>query len=203
MIDKGKVLIEGMDLSGKSTISSLVKDKVLDIKKLQQRTLSDKTEIYNFAVAQSKMGNLSDELISNLYCLAVEEDLFNYKVSENGIILQDSYFALRSHALAKHNKNLTLCDNLYRLLKVFPKPELAFYLTASTEERIRRNAMRNKPMAYMERLLMVNPNAFQDIENNLRDVTSDLFNIEVIDTQTSSPEDIASHIVQKIENLTM
>jgi len=46
-------------------------------------------------------------------------------------------------------------------LQLFPKPELAFYLTASTEERIKRNEKRDKPMAYMEKLLMSNPKEFE------------------------------------------
>ena len=81
MIDAGKILFEGMDLSGKSTISKDV-SLLLNIKQIKQRTLSDQTAIYDFTVAQSKLGNLSRELIGKLYGLAVNEDLANYKVSK-------------------------------------------------------------------------------------------------------------------------
>ena len=97
MVDSGKVLIDGMDLSGKTTISNDL-NSIIDIKRIKQRTLSDQTPIYDFTVAQSKLGNMSQESISKLYCLAVREDLENYKVSKSGIIIQDSYFALKSYA---------------------------------------------------------------------------------------------------------
>ena len=162
MVDRGKILIEGMDLSGKSTITADI-NSLINIKRIKQRTLSEQTSIYDFTVAQSKLGNLSQELISKLYCLAINEDLENYKITESGIILQDSYFALRSYALACQNKNFSLSDEIYSLLKKFPKPELSFYLTATTEERIKRNLNRDKPMAYMEKMLMSNPKKFEGI----------------------------------------
>ena len=50
--------------------------------------------------------------------------------NDNGIILQDSYFALRSYALMKQKYPDTLAKEVYKLLQLFPKPELTFYLTA-------------------------------------------------------------------------
>lgn len=198
-IDCGEILIEGMDLSGKSTITTAV-GSLLNVKRIKQRTLSDKTSIYDFTVAQSKIGNLSQDIISRLYCLAISEDLENYSVLKRGLVLQDSYFALRSYALAQQNKNIALANEIYALLKRFPKPELSFYLTATTEERIRRNLCRDKPMAYMEKLLMSNPKKFEGIEESLRDCVTELFDVEVIDTSEASQSEIAEYVKQKIEN---
>ena len=151
--EKGKILIEGMDLSGKTTITKYLSE-ILEINKIQERTLSDECAIYDFTVAQSKRGKLHIEVINKLYTLAISEDLYNYKPNGNGIILQDSYFALRSYALMKQKYPDTLAKEVYKLLRLFPKPELTFYLTASTEERLKRNEKRDKPMAYMEKLLV-------------------------------------------------
>lgn len=196
--EKGKILIEGMDLSGKTTITKYLSE-ILNIDKVQERILSGDCAIYDFTVAQSKKGKLHTDLINKLYTLAISEDLYNYKPNNNGIVLQDSYFALRSYALMKQKYPDTLANEVYKLLQIFPKPELAFYLTASTEERIRRNEKRDKPMAYMEKLLLSNPKEFETIEENLRKITTDLFDAEVIDTQGKKPNEIALYIGNKIQ----
>lgn len=198
--EKGKILIEGMDLSGKTTITKYLSE-ILDIDKIQQRTLSDSSAIYDFTVAQSKKGQLHTDLINKLYTLAISEDLYNYKPKEDSIILQDSYFALRSYALMRQKYPDTLANDVYKLLQLFPKPELAFYLTASTEERIKRNEKRDKPMAYMEKLLMSNPKEFEAIEKNLRDITTSLFDAEIINTQDKKTNEIALYIGNKIKEL--
>lgn len=196
-IEKGKILIEGMDLSGKTTITRYLSE-ILKIDKIQERTLSDSCAIYDFTVAQSKQGKLHPDLINKLYTLAISEDLYNYK-PKNSIILQDSYFALRSYALMKQKYPNTLAKEVYKLLQLFPKPELGFYLTASTEERLRRNEQRDKPMAYMEKLLVSNPREFETIEENLRDITTSLFGVEVINTEGKKPNEIALYIGSKIQ----
>lgn len=196
--EKGKILIEGMDLSGKTTITKYLSG-ILGVDRVQQRTLSDDCAIYNFTVAQSKKGKLPPDLINKLYTLAIMEDLYNYMPADNGIILQDSYFALRSYALMKQKYPDTLAKEVYRLLQLFPKPEFAFYLTASTEERLRRNEKRDKPMAYMEKLLVSSPREFETIENNLRDITTSLFDAEIINTQGKKPNEIALYIGSKIQ----
>lgn len=196
--EKGKILIEGMDLSGKTTITKYLSE-ILDVDRIQKRILSDDCAIYDFTVAQSKKGKLHPELINKLYTLAISEDLYNYKPKDNGIILQDSYFALRSYALMKQKYPDTLAKEVYKLLQLFPKPELAFYLTASTEERLKRNDKRDKPMAYMEKLLVSNPREFETIEKNLRDITTSLFNVEIINTQDKKPNEIALYIGSKIQ----
>ncbi|MCF0124277.1 MAG: AAA family ATPase [Clostridia bacterium] len=199
-IEKGKILIEGMDLSGKTTITKYLSE-ILRINKIRERTLSDSCSIYDFTVAQSKKGTLHIDLINKLYTLAISEDLCNYKLENNGIILQDSYFALRSYALMKQKYPNTLAIEVYKLLQLFPKPELTFYLTATTEERIRRNQNRNKPMAYMEKLLLSNPEEFETIEKNLRDINISLFDAEIIDTQDKTPNEIALYIASKIQEI--
>lgn len=199
-IEKGKILIEGMDLSGKTTITRYLSG-ILEIDKIQERTLSDSSAIYDFTVAQSKKGELHQDLINRLYTLAISEDLYNYKPRDNCIVLQDSYFALRSYALMKEKYPNTLAKEVYKLLQLFPKPELGFYLTASTEERLRRNKQRDKPMAYMEKLLVSNPTEFEAIEKNLRDITTSLFGVEVINTDGKNPNEIALYIGRKIQEI--
>ena len=152
-----------------------------------------------FETAQSKKGELHQDLINRLYTLAISEDLYNYKPRDNCIVLQDSYFALRSYALMKEKYPNTLAKEVYKLLQLFPKPELGFYLTASTEERLRRNKQRDKPMAYMEKLLVSNPTEFEAIEKNLRDITTSLFGVEVINTDGKKPNEIALYIGSKIQ----
>ena len=182
-----------MDLSGKTTITKYLSG-ILKIDQIQKRTLSDSSAIYDFTVAQSKKGNMHPDLINKLYTLAISEDLYNYKPKDNGIVLQDSYFALRSYALMKQKYPDTLAKEVYKLLQLFPKPELGFYLTASTEERLRRNEQRDKPMAYMEKLLVSSPKEFEAIEENLRDITTSLFDVEVINTDGKKPNEIALYI---------
>lgn len=198
--EKGKILIEGMDLSGKSTVIEIL-NSLIDESIVNRRTISEQSQIFDFTVAQSKKGDLHPDLINKLYTLAISDDLYNYKLKDNCIILQDSYFALKSYALMKEKYPNTLAKEVYNLLQLFPKPELSFYLTASTEERIRRNEKRNKPMAYMEKLLISNPKEFEQIEENLRDITTNLFKAEIINTQNKTPEEIALYINNKIQEI--
>ena len=65
-IEKGKILIEGMDLSGKTTITRYLSE-ILEIDKIQERTLSDSSAIYDFTVAQSKKGELHQDLIGYIH----------------------------------------------------------------------------------------------------------------------------------------
>ena len=88
----------------------------MTVNKIQKRTLSDECAIYDFTVAQSKKGKLHIDLINELYTLAISEDLYNYKINDNGIVLQDSYFALRSYALMKQKYPDTLAKEL-KLIK--------------------------------------------------------------------------------------
>ena len=88
----------------------------MTVNKIQKRTLSDECAIYDFTVAQSKKGKLHIDLINELYTLAISEDLYNYKLNDNGIVLQDSYFALRSYALMKQKYPDTLAKEL-KLIK--------------------------------------------------------------------------------------
>lgn len=197
-IEKGKILIEGMDLSGKSTVIEIL-NSMIDKSVINRRTISEQSQIYDFTVAQSKKGGLHSDLINKLYTLAISEDLYNYKLRDNCVVLQDSYFALRSYALMKEKYPDTLAKEVYSLLQLFPKPELSFYLTASTEERLKRNEKRDKPMAYMEKLLVSNPKEFEKIEMNLREITTNLFQPEIINTQDKTPEEIAFYIRDKIQ----
>ena len=54
-------------------------------------------------------------------------------------------------------------------------------------------------MAYMEKLLVSNPREFETIEKNLRDITTSLFDAEVINTQDKKPNEIALYIGNKIQ----
>lgn len=199
-IDKDKILIEGMDLSGKTTIVEQL-SSLIDKSVVRRRTISEKSQIYDFTVAQSKAGTLHIDLISQLYKLAISEDLYNYQPADEEIVLQDSYFALRSYAYAKEKGDNVLAQDIYKLLKLYPKPELTFYLTATTEERLKRNQKRDKPMAYMEKLLLTNPHRFESIESYLKDITTSLFNAEIINTQDRTSEEIALYIFNKINDL--
>lgn len=86
-------------------------------------------------------------------------------------------------------------------LQMFPKPEITFYLTASTSERIKRNSERNKSMAYMEKLLLTEPKKFEKIESNLRYITTELFETEIINTEGKTPLEIAQYIRYRIKEL--
>ena len=157
-------------------------------KKRCEHEINSRDDIY-FVKESSK--DLTDDLI-------ISEDLYNYEPRENSLILQDSYFALRSYAFMKQKYPNTLAREVYKLLQLFPKPEFTFYLTTSIEERRRRNKIRDKPMSYMEKLLISNPKDFEAIEKNLRDITTSLFDAEVISTEGKKPNEIALYIGSRI-----
>ncbi len=198
IVDKGKVLIEGMDLSGKTTIVDCLRH-MMQVKYVQSRTLIENNYIHDFAVQQSKAGNLPRQLISELYKLAIMEDLCKYEMSEGKFVLQDSYFALRSYAYEKDYGSSKIANEIQDYLQMFPKPEVTFYLTASMNERVKRNEKRNKKMAYMEKLLITEPKKFEKIEQNLMNVTMQLFETEIINTEGKSPLEIAQYIKDRIK----
>lgn len=200
-LDSGKVLIEGMDLSGKTTVAECLKD-IMQIEKVQCRTLTNNNSIHDFTVQQSKANNLPRQLISELYKLAIMEDLCKYETnSKSGIVLQDSYFALRSYAYEKAYGSSKVASEMKDYLQMLPKPEFTFYLTASTDERISRNGKRNKPMAYMERLLVTEPERFEKIESNLQEITTQLFETEIVNTEGKTPLEVAQYISDRIKEI--
>lgn len=87
-IDKGKILIEGMDLSGKTTVVQHL-NSIMKVDNIQCRTLNRDNYIHDFAVQQSKAGTLPRQLISELYELAIKEDLCKYRSCNQGYVLQD------------------------------------------------------------------------------------------------------------------
>lgn len=54
-------------------------------------------------------------------------------------------------------------------------------------------------MAYMEKLLVSNPKEFEEIEKNLRDIITSLFDTEIINTEGKKPNEIALYIGEKIQ----
>ena len=51
----------------------------------------------------------------------------------------------------------------------------------------------------MEKLLISNPREFEAIEKNLMEITTSLFDAEVINTQGKKPNEIALYIGSKIQ----
>ena len=54
-------------------------------------------------------------------------------------------------------------------------------------------------MAYMEKLLVSNPKEFEKIEENLKNITINLFDAEIVNTEGKKPNEIALYIGSKIQ----
>ena len=188
------VLLEGVDLSGKSSVVKHLIKKRPDWKH-QHYSLLGSNNILNVARDMEKDGS---EWIGYLYVKALEKDLEHFKWPEKNTI-QDSTILLRSlayHAAAKYQRVIHELENL--ALK-HPKFSKTYVFIASMEARRERLKERiqlgSKKVTANDLKVIRDPDFFQRMELALVDYAQALFGAIVVDTSNMTVEEVARLVV--------
>ena len=194
------VLLEGMDLSGKSTMLTGLK-KLLPDWKTTHVGLSDDKTMYALAHKMNRSDTTwSKEEIGYLYTagLTIEIESFTWPTNPT---LQDSCMLLRAlaHHTAYGSKNVI--PKLEELAERHPKFSEAFVFTASITERIKRLQIRElenpKNVNDTDRFVITNPDMFAKMDQAIIYYAKKYFQAEVIDTGTMTVKETLELLQKK------
>lgn len=188
------VLLEGVDLSGKSSVIKHLVNKNRDWSH-QHYSITGSNRILDVAREIDKDGS---EWIGHLYAKALEDDISRFEWPKSNTI-QDSTILLRSlayHAAARYNQVVHELENL--ALK-HPKFSCSYVFTASLEVRKERLKERirsgTKRVTANDLKVIRDPEFFMRMEHALVDYAQALFGAVVIDTSSMTVEEVSNSIV--------
>lgn len=167
------ILVEGLDLAGKSTICRLLKEHFGPMCQIRNNSLLPKGEnpVFAFADAMRKEDPpaVSDPCVGHLYYAALLEDLSRFEAPA-GIVVQDSTILGRS--LAYHAACGTPdLPTLFEAQKPnHPRFDAAFYCRVTPETRCKRLGQRaRKNLAADDFIFQKDPALFAKMERRLSD----------------------------------
>lgn len=189
--------IEGVDLSGKSSVSKAVVDRQPDKWQIQAATLTNMPNpIRDLGDQLDGIATYTNEVVGIVYAAALRADLDKFRYPETNTI-QESTILLRSlsyHAVNNNPETLRIFEGMASL---HPKFDRSYLLTASREERLRRLAQRAVKSTH-DLLIVRDPKRFAKMEDSIKDYARNLFNAEVIDTTQLNIDEVAEYISQNI-----
>lgn len=206
------VLIEGLDLAGKSTLSDRLSAE------LEQRGVQTRRS-RNALCPDNPVARLADKLRRDPTVSRVETgalflaahcwDAQHFQAPPvGGLHLQDSSW-LRTLAFHTYHDTPGVAAQLRAACSYFPKFDAAIFLTASINRRCLRLAQRaaERPSEndWQDHLVEKNPDMFCAIENALKRATAENVQTTVVDTTDLSPEEVFKvswqRLVQVVPNL--
>jgi thymidylate kinase len=189
--------IEGMDLSGKTTLANNYAAVSPLEWQVNSNALGQGNPIWELADDLRKKDAYDGEIVGNLYVTALMADIRGFERPTANTI-QDSTVALRSLAYHVVRGTPRLADVLQDLIKEHPRFDASFYLAASMEARRSRldQRIRDNPEEVAPDDLMVvrNPDRFVAMEGVLREWSTKIFDSVVIDTTNMSPEMVLEEV---------
>jgi thymidylate kinase len=194
--------IEGMDLSGKTTLAHNYAAASPLEWQVNSNALGQGNPIWELADDLRKKDAYDAEIVGNVYVAGLMADIRGFKELQINTI-QDSTVALRSLAYHVVRSTPRLADALQDLIKEHPRFDASFYLAASMEARMRRldQRMRERPEEVAPDDLMVvrSPERFMAMEGVLREWSSKIFGSVVIDTTNMTPEMVVAEVNRQYE----
>lgn len=194
----GTVFI-GMDLSGKSKISSIISKK-LNVELRKNLLFKDRTK-YNELINYIRINNITDKDKIDVFGTIYQDDLDNYlkfDVLKNNNFVQDNYGIIRNIAYFQYMGYKV--DKLVEILKKYPQSETCFYFTCTYEERIKRLLMRSiiKKEDIYEKLLRQNPEAFLEIDALSYKIYNQFFDSNLLDNTIQTEEETVQYVLKKV-----
>lgn len=200
-----RILIEGLDLVGKSTICNDLVNNHKDEFIYKKGTYTDNNELYRDVVVKSKLGKYSEETITWLYIAAAvnELDILNKTNDDNSkIIIQDSFFVNRMIGVHAIKERILLLEEIKSLLLKYEKPIASFYIYAvlpSRKSRFNERA-KFKPPAYGDKLVFEDEEIAKKRELLYRNEICSLYEAEFVDnSENSNILDTEEKIYKKIK----
>lgn len=141
------ILIEGLDLAGKTTLCKKILEKYPDKFIYRKGTYSQNNELYRETIEKSKSGKYSDEVIAWMYVAVAKHELDLIKGMKgycDKIILQDSFFPNRTIGFHCMENREELLKAVHALIKQFESPMQTFYIYSDLSTRKERFIERQK-----------------------------------------------------------
>jgi thymidylate kinase len=192
------ILVEGLDLAGKSTLSSRLCERLGPAWSIRHNALLADSPIQALADRLRKEGKLSVRVVGFLYHAALLAELEVFQ-RPAGNVIQDSTIVLRS--LAYHTANGT--DGLPGLFEAaltsHPKFDAAFVCVANRESRLARLKKRRKENLSAEDFLVRDGyGLFQRSEAILIEAARRHFGATVLDTSCLEDPAASDRLVDEV-----
>ncbi len=196
------MLIEGLDLAGKSTLCNALHNQFQDFSITRRNSLIPNNELYKQADIIRLKGLLHSSELANLYLSALNTDIIRYTKPDT-FLIQDSTIALRSYSHYAARGHKSIAEKFHNLLEEHhPNFDRTIVLMATIDKRLERLEMRRElsphEIADDDLLIERDPTTFLRMENILVDAAKKRFNAVVVDTRELSSEDVFSAAVSII-----
>ena len=197
------ILIEGLDLTGKTTLCKKLLEKYPNKFIYKKGTYSQCNELYKETVEKSKSGKYSDEVIAWMYVAVAKHELNltkEIKENSNKIILQDSFFPNRTIGFHCMENRKELLRVIHALISKFECPMQTFYIYADMNTRIKRFYERQKVKepAFGDNLVLEDENKALMREAFFRNYMIRQYDATVLDNSSINIEILADKIYKTI-----
>lgn len=194
-----RIVILGMDLSGKSLLTNELSEE-LGVNKRKKLLTPDKST-YIRCVEQMRNNNLSDvECLELFYEIYVKdyETFLKTESEKTDLLIQDNFGIIRNTANFYY-KGYNI-DKLLAILSEYPIPETSFFLTCSDSERMRRleERLNFKEEDIYEKILREDLELFKKLETYTYQISKQLFNCEILDNSNITLEESKEHVLQRV-----
>jgi len=198
-----RILVEGLDLAGKSTVSNRFIEQAQGSWVLRRNSLVDKNPVYELADELRKGGGLADEPLGWLYLAAMQADFAFLECRHaDHDILQDSTILFRSVAHHIVRGRAELARQFLALVPALPHFDYAFVCVADRETRLRRLAKRRRENLSEEDFLVRDDyELFRRMEEQIIDMVTTHLGGIVIDTSNLETEVRLSMIFDHLPRL--
>jgi thymidylate kinase len=190
--------IEGLDLSGKSTVCRRLKER-LPCATIRHNSLVESNMLYNRADKLRLEANVADDIVGMLYYGALRHEIDSYYPPQNTVI-QDSTIILRSLVFHTTAGNKELANLFQALLQASPRFDSSFVLTCSREKRLERLRGRISRGHCEPDDLVVRDDweRFSAMERLLIELATHYFNATIIPTDNLESSDSSDAILDQI-----
>lgn len=200
------IYIEGMDLSGKTTLANNLSSRLKGEWIIQSNALTKNNNVWTLADSARKNQSLDEDIIGYLYSIAMMVDVRNFNLTRYSNLIQDSTIAIRSLAYHSVLRTPTLPEQLKKSVSRIPAPDLTIYLMADIKTRITRLRQREidnpEEVAPDDLMVINNPERFTKMEKMLLKFTTRYFSPIIIDTSSITKDDVCELAINEIRKVT-
>lgn len=200
------IYIEGMDLSGKTTLANNLRSSLSGEWTVQSNALTKDNHVWSLADTARKNQSLDEDIIGYLYSIAMMVDVRNFNLANYSNLIQDSTVAIRSLAYHSILRTPTVLEQLKDSVSKIPAPDLTIYLLADMETRVARLRQREvdnpEEVAQDDLMVINNPGRFARMEGMLRRFTTEYFSPIIIDTSSMTKGDVCMLVLDEIRRIT-
>lgn len=195
------ICVEGMDLSGKSTV---VKNLVEEEKFVPRRyVLTPDNPYYKLAESMNEDGTHTAEELGNMYVQALRHDVATFKRPTEDTV-QESSLLLRSFAYHAARETPRIPEILEEIAMEHPKFDKTFILSASMEARKSRLENRIRLGEYVSKedlIVITDPEKFMIRNRYLIEIARAYFSPETIDTSKMTSRQVTDRVISSIRKL--